>query len=46
MRSILENMSDGGAKVDMSPSLRAVDYSLAEAVAAFKRVAIVHGWAT
>ena len=46
LRSILENMSDGGARVDMSPSLRAVDYSLAEAVAAFKRVAIVHGWTT
>jgi ubiquitin-conjugating enzyme E2 Q len=41
LHSILENMNDGGAKIDM---VCGVDYSLAEALAAFKRVATDHGW--
>lgn len=45
LRSILENMSDGNATIEMNPSLRSFDYTLEEALTAFKRVAAFHGWA-
>jgi ubiquitin-conjugating enzyme E2 Q len=45
LRSILENMNDGNARIDMRTAYRSHDYLIDEALAAFKRVAAHHGWA-